>query len=82
MVKKKLKGKIPSKPEELSKLPGVGPYTAGAISSIAFNRSVPLVDGNVQVGLLHGMHGFSNKKYIESPFSTICISSRHKVQRS
>ena len=26
---------------------GIGPYTAGAISSIAFNRVEPLVDGNV-----------------------------------
>ena len=28
-------------------LPGVGPYTAGAVLSIAFGLSVPLVDGNV-----------------------------------
>ena len=26
---------------------GIGPYTAGAISSIAFNQVEPLVDGNV-----------------------------------
>jgi A/G-specific adenine glycosylase len=29
------------------KLPGVGPYTAGAIASICFDRPVPAVDGNV-----------------------------------
>ena len=29
-------------------LPGVGPYTAGAIASIACNEPVPAVDGNVQ----------------------------------
>src|SRR5262245_47343046 len=29
-------------------LPGVGPYTAGAVLSIAFSASEPLVDGNVQ----------------------------------
>ena len=28
-------------------LPGVGPYTAGAVASIAFGRRVPAVDGNV-----------------------------------
>ena len=28
-------------------LSGIGPYTAGAISSIAFNQAEPLVDGNV-----------------------------------
>ncbi len=29
-------------------VPGVGPYTAGAIASIAFGEAVPLVDGNVE----------------------------------
>ena len=40
-------GKIPSDPETLMTLPGIGRYTAGAISSIAFQKPVPLVDGNV-----------------------------------
>lgn len=41
------KGSIPESVEELLKLPGIGPYSAGAIASIAFNQAVPLVDGNV-----------------------------------
>jgi len=32
---------------DLHELPGIGPYTTGAIASIAFDRRVPLVDGNV-----------------------------------
>jgi A/G-specific adenine glycosylase len=40
-------GTIPSEVVDLLALPGIGPYTAGAISSLAFGRSVPLVDGNV-----------------------------------
>lgn len=40
-------GVFPSKKEELEKLPGIGAYTAGAISSIAFNQKEPAVDGNV-----------------------------------
>jgi len=40
-------GEIPSDVEELLKLPGVGRYAAGAISSIAFEKSAPIVDGNV-----------------------------------
>lgn len=40
-------GHFPDTYEELIKLPGVGPYTAGAIASICFNRPVPAVDGNV-----------------------------------
>lgn len=40
-------GIFPSDPRELRRLPGIGPYTAGAISSIAFGQRSALVDGNV-----------------------------------
>lgn len=40
-------GVVPQTPDALRSIPGVGPYTAGAIGSIAFDRPVPLVDGNV-----------------------------------
>jgi A/G-specific adenine glycosylase len=42
-----LNGAIPQTAKELSKLPGIGKYTAGAISSIVFNQKEPIVDGNV-----------------------------------
>ena len=41
------RGQIPEDYETLLKLPGVGSYTAGAISSIAYHRKHPAVDGNV-----------------------------------
>jgi len=41
-------GIFPSKYSEIIKLKGVGDYTAAAIASIAFNESVPVVDGNVK----------------------------------
>ena len=40
-------GRVPDDKDAVSGLKGVGPYTAGAIMSIAFNRPVPAVDGNV-----------------------------------
>jgi len=40
-------GRLPDTYEELIKIPGIGPYSAGAIASLAFNRRVPLADGNV-----------------------------------
>jgi A/G-specific adenine glycosylase len=40
-------GRLPASREELLTLPGIGPYSAGAIASIAFDRPEPLVDGNV-----------------------------------
>ena len=37
---------LPEEPEELMKLPGVGPYTAGAVASFAYEKPVPAVDTN------------------------------------
>ena len=42
-----LGGVFPSTADGWKALPGVGPYTAAAISSICFNESVPAIDGNV-----------------------------------
>jgi A/G-specific adenine glycosylase len=39
--------RLPEDPEELIKLPGVGRYTAGAVASFAYEKSVPAVDTNV-----------------------------------
>jgi A/G-specific adenine glycosylase len=41
-------GQFPKTRDEILKVPGIGPYTAGAILSIAFDLKEPLVDGNVQ----------------------------------
>jgi A/G-specific adenine glycosylase len=56
---KGMDGLLPKKAQDLeSKIPGVGRYTAGAISSIVFGQAEPMVDGNVlrvlsrQLGLL------------------------------
>ena len=38
---------MPQSREELLRVPGIGPYTAGAIASIAFNQPAAVVDGNV-----------------------------------
>lgn len=40
-------GHLPDSADALRGLKGIGPYTAGAIASIAFGREEPLVDGNV-----------------------------------
>lgn len=39
-------GRFPDTPEELQKLPGIGPYTAGAVSSFAFHRHAAILDTN------------------------------------
>ncbi|GAA0441159.1 A/G-specific adenine glycosylase [Lentibacillus halophilus] len=40
-------GRVPDDPKELGSLQGIGPYTKGAILSIAFHQPIPAVDGNV-----------------------------------
>jgi A/G-specific adenine glycosylase len=47
-VAEKHGGEFPASVEDALEIPGVGPYTAGAILSIAYNLPVPIVDGNVE----------------------------------
>jgi A/G-specific adenine glycosylase len=47
-ITKDFKGKFPTTYEEIKKLKGIGPYTAAAVSSFAFNEPQAVVDGNVQ----------------------------------
>jgi A/G-specific adenine glycosylase len=46
-ILEKHKGKFPSAHTDIRALPGIGDYTAGAISSIAFGEPHPAVDANV-----------------------------------
>ena len=48
IIKKEYKNKFPSKYEELISLPGIGRSTAGAIMSIAYKESYPILDANVK----------------------------------
>lgn len=41
-------GRFPETVEGLLELPGIGPYTAAAVASIAFRVPVPVLDGNVE----------------------------------
>lgn len=47
MVMQEYDGRLPEDYEALLTLPGIGPYTAGAIASIAFGQRICAVDGNV-----------------------------------
>ena len=53
-------GELPDTVSKLLEIPGIGPYTAGAISSIAFNKKEPLVDGNV-IRVLTRVRGIKNE---------------------
>lgn len=47
LVTNKYSGNFPKSMAELKTLPGIGNYTAAAISSVAFGEALPVVDGNV-----------------------------------
>lgn len=65
-------GKIPSDRRSILKLKGIGPYTAGAILSIAYDQKVPAVDGNVMrvfsrlFALTDDIQASSTRKKMES----------------
>jgi len=44
---------FPTDRDELLKLPGIGPYTAGAVLAFSFNLEVPCLDTNIRRVLIH-----------------------------
>ncbi len=48
IISEKYDGKFPDSYEEIRNLKGIGPYTAAAISSFAYNLPYAVVDGNVE----------------------------------
>jgi A/G-specific adenine glycosylase len=77
-----LAGQFPDTYDELLTLPGVGPYTAAAISSIAFGEANAVVDGNVIrvisrfLGIQDDVRQASTQKYIQSFANTILDPKR------
>ncbi|MDP3982176.1 MAG: A/G-specific adenine glycosylase [bacterium] len=53
LITETYRGEIPSSLQELMKLPGVGPYTAGAVACFAFNSSEAFIDTNIRRVYLH-----------------------------
>ncbi len=48
VICKNFKGKLPADPDALRRLPGFGPYTVGAVLSIAFGIRAPIIDANIR----------------------------------
>ncbi|MEM4089952.1 MAG: hypothetical protein QXQ46_04245 [Thermoplasmatales archaeon] len=59
-----LKGVFPKEQAGLSKIPGVGEYSASIIASLAFGQSIPAIDSNVTriLGRLSGVNRISRKE--------------------
>ena len=57
------KGRWPKEYDELKRLPGIGPYTAGAVMAFAYNKPVPIIETNIRTVFLH--HFFKNKSDVD-----------------
>jgi len=81
-IMNEFEGKFPSTYEGISSLKGIGPYTAGAISSIAFNLPQPAVDGNVMRVLArlfevnHDIGNPSNRKIFQAMIEILIDPNR------
>ncbi len=71
---------IPSSPGELRVLPGIGPYTAAAVASIAFGEPVAAVDGNVR-RVLSRWHAWENPtpKQVQAAADTLMAELVHRI---
>lgn len=81
-IMNEFEGKFPSTYAAISSLKGIGPYTAGAISSIAFNLPQPAVDGNVMRVLArlfevnHDIGNPSNRKIFQAMMEVLIDPDR------
>ena len=62
IITKKYNGKLPQTREELEALPGIGPYTAGALLAFVYNKPVIFIETNIRTVFLH--HFFPTKKNV------------------
>ena len=79
-VMKEFNGRLPNTIEELKTLPGVGDYTSKAILSIAFNKKIIPLDGNVERILKRALYlkkeNQLSKDFLNSKTDFFCLSDR------
>lgn len=59
---KRFNGKIPLEPSLLVTLPGIGPYTSGAVACFAFNKPAVFLDTNIRKFFLHYFFADTHQK--------------------
>jgi A/G-specific adenine glycosylase len=53
LIAERYGGTVPGVPEELRRLPGIGAYTAGAISCFAYNHPSVFIETNIRAAVIH-----------------------------
>ena len=75
-------GQFPQTADELIKLPGIGPYTAGAISAIAFAQPTVVMDGNIERVLIRFAGIEQPKKQVRNRLAEGYLSVLHNIRLS
>lgn len=68
-------GQLPASYDELLKLPGLGPYSAGAVASFAFHLPHPAIDGNVYrvLSRVFGVFDSPETSAAKKAFHNLCM---------
>ena len=68
IIVRDFKGTVPATPDVLITLPGIGPYTAGAIACFAYNYPSVIIETNIRAVMLHfffnGREGIRDKEIL------------------
>ncbi len=75
-------GQFPQTADELVKLPGIGPYTAGAIAAIAFAQPAVVLDGNIERVLIRFAGIDQPKKQVKDRLADGYLSVLPRTRRS
>jgi A/G-specific adenine glycosylase len=79
IVVKQYKGNLPSSPEILAALPGIGKATAASIAAFAFNKPALFLETNIRAVLIH--HFLHDKKFVTDdellPFAEAVLDKNH-----
>ncbi|MBZ0166548.1 MAG: A/G-specific adenine glycosylase, partial [Candidatus Omnitrophica bacterium] len=73
IISEQFDGKMPSDYETLRRLPGFGPYTTGAVLSIAYDQRVPIIDANVRRVLMRWMGQEGKATPTQDPLILKCL---------
>lgn len=72
-------GALPQSASLLMELPGIGPYTAGAILAFAYDTFVPVVETNIRTVLLYHFFGDEVTSVADADLLRVCGESRGRM---
>jgi len=76
-IVKNYRGKFPKIPEELQKLPGIGPYTAGAIVAFAYDQPTVMIETNIRRVFIHHFFEAPSTRGGQGGVSVLAEKTRH-----